>query len=114
MKNNKIGVGIIGAGEGGWAVRGHIPALKRLDQLFDIVAVSTNNMESARASAQKFGVPNAFDNEYDLVKHPNVDLVVVAVKVPAHYHLVSTALDGGKMVYCEWPLGNGTTGSESN
>lgn len=108
MKNKKIGVGIIGAGEGGWAVKSHIPALQRLDQQFEIVAVSTSDMKTARASAEKYGIPNAFDNEYDLVNHTDVDLVVVAVKVPTHYHLVNTALNGGKMVYCEWPLGNGT------
>ena len=108
MKSNKIGVGIIGAGEGSWAVKSHIPALKRFHQQFEIVAVSTSAMHSAKAAAGKYSIPNAFDNEYDLVKHSQVDLVVVAVKVPAHDHLVRTALNGGKMVYCEWPLGNGT------
>jgi len=109
MKNNKIGVGIIGAGESGWAVRGHIPALQKLSQQFEIVAVSTNKMLTAKATADKFGVRNAFDNEYDLVNHPDVDLVVIAVKVPEHAHLVNTAIDAGKMIFCEWPLGNGTT-----
>ena len=38
---------------------------------------------------------------------PNVDLVVVTVKVPHHRELVTAALEAGKHVYCEWPLGNG-------
>jgi predicted dehydrogenase len=108
MKNNEIGVGIIGAGKNGWAARSHLPALKRLEKQFVLAAVSTSDINSARESAEKFGVPNAFDNEYDLVHSAEVDLVVVAVKVPSHYQLVKAALDAGKMVYCEWPLGNGT------
>jgi len=109
MKKEKIGVGIIGASAGSWAITAHIPALKKLDRQFEIVAVSTSNMPSAKATTENFGIPNAFDNEYDLVNHPDVDLVVVAVKVSTHEHLVKTALEAGKMVYCEWPLGNGTT-----
>jgi len=108
MKKEKLGVGIIGAGKGSWAVRGHIPALQKLSAHFTLTAVSTSAMQSAKATAEQFGIAYAFDNEYDLVNHPSVDLVVVAVKVPAHDHLVRTALEAGKMVYCEWPLGNGT------
>ena len=33
--------------------------------------------------------------------------MVVTVKVPYHRELVSKALNAGKSVYCEWPLGNG-------
>jgi len=108
MKKGKIGIGIIGAGEDSWAVNSHIPALKQLNQHFNLVAVSTSNMKSAQATANKFDIHNAFDNEYDLINHPEIQLVVVAVKVPAHDHLVRTALEAGKMVFCEWPLGNGT------
>lgn len=38
---------------------------------------------------------------------PVSTLVVAAVRVPHHLELVSAALDAGKMVYSEWPLGNG-------
>lgn len=108
MKNNKvIGVGIIGASEGSWAVNSHLPALKLLPQKFKVVAISTSHLESAQATAQNFGIPHAFDNEKELVDHPEVDLVVIAVKVPTHFKLVSAAIAAGKMVFCEWPLGNG-------
>jgi len=52
-------------------------------------------------------VPRAFDNHRDLVNSPDVDLVAVTVKVPHHFELTSAALEAGKHVYCEWPLGNG-------
>jgi predicted dehydrogenase len=41
-----------------------------------------------------------------------VDLVVITVKVPEHRELVTAALDAGKAVLCEWPLGNGLAEAE--
>jgi len=39
------------------------------------------------------------------VTQPDIDIVAITVKVPHHRELVSAALDAGKAVYCEWPLG---------
>jgi len=100
-------VGIIGANTTNWAAMAHIPALQLIPE-FELIAVSTTKMSSAKEAAEKFGAKYAFDNEYELVNHPEVSLVVVAVKVPYHYRLVKAAIDAGKMIYCEWPLGNGT------
>jgi predicted dehydrogenase len=43
-----------------------------------------------------------------LARHPNVDPVAVSVKVPDHYRPVMAAIEAGKHVYCEWPLGRDT------
>ncbi len=107
----KIRVGIIGANTTNWASRSHIPALKLIPE-FELTAVSTTKLSSAQAAAEKFGAKHAFDNEIDLVNCQDVDLVVIAVKVPSHYKLVKAAIDAGKMIYCEWPLGNGTKEAE--
>ena len=40
-----------------------------------------------------------------MVAHPDVDLVAVVVRVPGHHDLVVRALEAGKAVFCEWPLG---------
>ncbi|GAA1321224.1 Gfo/Idh/MocA family protein [Pseudonocardia xinjiangensis] len=102
---NTIGVGIIGASPGptSWAANVHVPALQALSA-YELRAVSTSRRASADAAAATFGV-DAFDNAADLITHPDVDLVVVAVKVPEHHALVSAALAAGRMVYSEWPLG---------
>ena len=119
MKVNKSGagrirVGIIGANpDRGWGSQSHIPALRSLPNDFEITALSTSRRESADAAGKRFGVPLAFDNAHDLVDSPDVDVVAVTVKVPHHFELASAALDAGKAVYCEWPLGNGLKEAET-
>jgi len=54
------------------------------------------------------GVPLAFSDAEKLARHPEVDLVTVSVKVPDHYLPVMAAIEAGKHVYCEWPLGRNT------
>src|SRR3989449_400398 len=106
--DKRIRVGIIGANpDRGWAAQAHIPALKSLSDDFEITALSTSRRESADAASKLFGVPVAFDNYQDLVNRADVDVVAITVKVPYHLDLATAALDAGRAVYCEWPLGNG-------
>src|SRR5438067_3172205 len=113
-RGNRIRVGIIGASpDRGWAAQAHIPALQSLRDDFEITAVSTTRRESADAAKKLFGVPTAFDNHHDLVSSQTVDVVAVTVKVPHHLELATAALEAGKAVYCEWPLGNGLTEAET-
>src|SRR5256712_9366339 len=110
----RIRVGIIGASpDRGWAAEAHIPALQSLPADFEITALSTSRRESADAAARRFGVALAFDNHHDLVNRADVDVVAITVKVPYHLELATAALDAGKAVYCEWPLGNGLKEAET-
>jgi predicted dehydrogenase len=109
----RIRVGIIGANpDRGWAAQAHIPALRSLPDDFEITALSTSRRESADAAGKRFGVPLAFDNHHDLVNSADVDVVAITVKVPHHLALATAALNAGKSVYCEWPLGNGLEEAE--
>src|SRR6202158_6017315 len=106
--SSKIRVGIVGASaDRGFASIAHIPALRALPQ-FEIAAVCTTRQDSAEAAARHYGVPLAFSDPAKLAQHPGIDLVPVSVKVPDHYRPVMAAIDGGKHVYCEWPLGRDT------
>jgi predicted dehydrogenase len=108
MTNKPIRVGFIGLNPGiHWAATAHIPALKALPNQYVVVGVANTSLASARNAADAFGLPHAFENAQALVDSPEVDLVVVTVKVPHHHELVTAALNAGKHVYCEWPLGNG-------
>jgi predicted dehydrogenase len=104
----KIRVGIVGANAGrGFASIAHIPALKALPD-FEIVAVCTTRQATADAAATHYGARLAFADPVQLAAHPDVDLVTVCVKAPDHYAPVMAALEAGKHVYCEWPLGRDT------
>ena len=105
MPESRLGVGIVGVSPvRGWAATAHIPALRALPN-YEIRALSAHNTESARAAGELFEVAAVFSDHQQLVTQPDVDLVAVTVKVPHHRELVAAALDAGKAVYCEWPLG---------
>lgn len=101
----KIRVGLVGvAPDRGFTAQAHIPALQGLAD-FEIAAVCTTRQESAEAAARHYKVPLAFADAARMAAHPDVDLVTVCVNVPDHYVPVMAAIEAGKHVYCEWPLG---------
>jgi predicted dehydrogenase len=105
MPESMLGVGIVGVSPvRGWAATAHIPALRALPN-YKIRALSAHNAESARAAGELFGVAAVFSDHQQLVTQPDIDVVAITVKVPHHRELVAAALDAGKAVYCEWPLG---------
>ncbi|WP_141501129.1 Gfo/Idh/MocA family protein [Paenibacillus luteus] len=106
--SKKIRTGIIGGSiNNGWARGTHIPAIEQLNE-FELTAVGTSNMDSAKKSAQAFGAAHGFDQMADLAQHADVDMVVVSINVKDHYHAVKAIAPAGKPIYCEWPLGSNT------
>ena len=105
---DKIRIGLIGANiHRGWAPRSHLPALAASPE-FELLGVCTTRMESAEESAKMFGAKLAFDNYQDMLAHPDIDAVAVVLRVPSHYEPTMAALNAGKHVYTEWPLGKTT------
>ena len=109
---DRIRVGIVGLSPNrGFASVAHIPALRGLSD-FAITAVCTTRQQSAEATAKHFDIPLAFADPVALARHPQVDLVTVTVKVPDHLPPVMAAIEAGKHIYCEWPLGRDTAEAE--
>ena len=105
MSGKPLRVGIIGANaERGWAHDAHIPALAKLPR-FQVTAVSSRLSDVAEAAAKAWGAQHVFKNSLELAKSPEVDIVTVCVRVPQHFDIVTAALDAGKDMFCEWPLG---------
>lgn len=100
-----FGVGYIGVEPNrSWAARAHIPALKSVEG-FRIAGIANSTPESGRKAADALGIEKSFASADELITSTDVDVVVVTVKVPSHFELVSKVLKAGKHVYCEWPLG---------
>ena len=109
---DKIRLGIIGANiHRGWAPRAHLPAVVASPE-FELTGVCTTRMESAEESQQAFGAKYAFDDYRKMLEHPEIDAVVVCLRVPSHYEPTMDALNAGKHVYTEWPLGRTTAEAE--
>jgi len=107
-----VGVGIVGlSASGQWAANAHVPALRAVEG-YELRALSASSAESAAAAGRVHGVPLTFGSAAELAAHDDVDLVVITVRVPFHRELVSAALEAGKAVLCEWPLGNGLAEAE--
>src|SRR5687768_10483836 len=105
MSNEPLRVGLVGANpERGWAPWAHVPALNALPQ-FRLEGVSARTRETAEAAARAFGAARAYGDTWELVRSPDVDIVTICVKVPEHRPIVLAALEAGKHVFCEWPLG---------
>lgn len=108
MKTDRIRIGIIGLNpESQWAAKSHIPALRLLSDDFEITGVANSNYESAKKAADFFTIPKAYESTSALIHSADNDLIVITVRVPYHFELVKSALEAGKHVYCEHPLGNG-------
>jgi predicted dehydrogenase len=105
MADEQLRLGIVGANPNvGWAPRTHLPALLSLPE-YELTAVCTTKKDSAEASAEKYEARKAYWDYRDLVVDPEIDVVDVCVRVPYHHEIVMAALEAGKHVYCEWPLG---------
>ncbi len=110
-RRRPLNVAVVGAGfahsidgRENWGVRTHLPALKSLPELFNVVAVCTSRMESAKETADHFGVPHAFADYRKLMDLEGLDAVTVVVRPRLHHPVAMAALEAGKHVYCEWPL----------
>jgi len=113
MTDRRLRVGIVGLHAGrSWASVSHVPALRALSDSFEIAGVANASPASSEAAASAVGLRRAFGSVAELVSSPDVDIVTVTVKVPHHLELVKEALEAGKHVYCEWPLGNGLAEAE--
>jgi predicted dehydrogenase len=70
-----------------------------------VTALSRRNITEAKQSAAEYGIPLAFDSVADLCQSPEVDAVLVTTPNAAHLADVLDAVDAGKPVLCEKPLG---------
>ena len=105
---DKIRLGLIGASvKGTWSSRSHLPALRAARDV-ELTAVCTTKADSAEAARQAYGARLAFHDYRTMIASPEIDAVAVVVRVPSHYAPTKAALEGGKHVYCEWPLGRTT------
>ncbi|MBV9100495.1 MAG: Gfo/Idh/MocA family oxidoreductase [Candidatus Dormibacteraeota bacterium] len=98
----QLRIGILGAA---WiADRALIPAMLAARNASP-VAIASRDVDRARGMAGSHGIRAAHANYESLLDDPSVDAVYIALVNSAHREWTLRALDAGKHVLCEKPLG---------
>ena len=98
MSNNKIKLGIIGAGAN--TKSKHIPEFQKIKDV-EITAVANRSIESSQKVAEEFNIPKAYKNWQELLASPEIDAVCIGTWPYMHEILVTEALNEGKHVLTE-------------
>jgi predicted dehydrogenase len=100
----KVRWGVLGVAK--IATRQVIPAMQR-GQRSEVVAIASRDESKARAAAAEFGVAAAYGSYEALLADPGVEAIYNPL--PNHLHLPWSikALEAGKHVLCEKPIGLG-------
>ena len=100
MKNDKIGVGLIGTG---FARTAQAPAFRACEGA-ELTAVCSGNLENAEKTADEFNIEHVCADYRELLALDDVDLVVITAPPSLHHRMALAALDAGKHVICEKPM----------
>lgn len=81
-----------------------IPAMQR-SAYCQVAAISSRDLDNARHIADQLGIAKAYGSYEDLLADPEIDAVYIPL--PNHLHVEWTikALEAGKHVLCEKPIG---------
>ncbi|MBE5784155.1 MAG: Gfo/Idh/MocA family oxidoreductase [Clostridiales bacterium] len=82
--------------------------LKNITETFkeiDLIGVCDLIRERAEKACEEFGVPRIYETMHDAFADPEVELVLNLTRPYEHFGVSKAALEAGKHVYCEKPLG---------
>jgi predicted dehydrogenase len=100
----RVRAGLIGAGFVGPL---HVEAARRLGYV-DFVAVAASNIESAKRKAEQLKIERAYSGYEELIADRSIDVVHICTPNYLHYPVAMAAIDAGKHVVCDKPLGLGS------
>jgi len=81
-----------------------IPAMQ-LGKYCEMTAIASRNLDKAQAAARQLGIPKAYGSYEELLADPDIDAIYNPL--PNHLHVPWSikALNAGKHVLCEKPIG---------
>jgi predicted dehydrogenase len=98
LQNNKIHIGIIGAGQNTKKI--HLPKLLALPGV-EVLEVANRTIESTKIAAEEFNIPIFRDSWMEVATSPNLSAVVIGTWPDLHCPATCLALESGKHVLCE-------------
>lgn len=108
----KVRIGVIGCG--GIANQKHFPALKKNEDLCEIVAFCDVDKERADKACAEYGASGAksYADYHDLLADPNVEAVNICTPNVSHSEIAIAAFEAKKHVYVEKPMSHSTEEAE--
>ena len=104
-----IGIGLVGFG---WMGHAHTRAYRNLPLYFPdegirprLVAVSDTIEDRLRQAREVFGYEEGFASWWDVIEHPDVEVVDITAPNALHEEVAVAAAAAGKHVICEKPVG---------
>ena len=101
IKKDKIGFGLIGAGN--FARVTMLPAM-RDSGLYEFKGLATTGGIAAAQAQHVFNFEYTTNDYTELLKDPDINLIGISTQHNSHAKFVIEALEAGKSVYCEKPL----------
>ncbi|MDP9366602.1 MAG: Gfo/Idh/MocA family oxidoreductase [Chloroflexota bacterium] len=96
---DRVRVGVIGCGAGLFHLEGYAEEPRA-----EIVALAGLDTDRCQELAKRFDVPHVYRDYAELLAHPNIDAVSIAVPNHLHMPIAVAALEFGKHVLVEKPL----------
>lgn len=107
--DSQLHIGIIGAGNIGNV---HINELNKLQDV-KVTAITDVFLPLAESRAKEHGIPDVYANYEQLLQDGNIDAVIVAVPNEWHARIAIQALQAGKHVLLEKPMGINAAAAKS-
>ena len=102
-KTNTAGIGLIGCGLMGMIV---VKDLLNADEQIEVRGLCDPDSRSITRACEDLGYePPVFDDYNELVRQPDIDWVFIASWNSQHCDHAVAALEAGKHVFCQKPLG---------
>ncbi len=98
----KIRWGVLGTARIG--IEKVIPAMQR-GEYGEVIAIASRKLETARAAARQLGVPRPYGSYKELLADPDIEAVYIPLPNHLHVPWAIRALEKGKHVLCEKPIG---------
>ncbi|THF74425.1 Gfo/Idh/MocA family protein [Cohnella fermenti] len=98
----KLSAGIIGLGEVAQTI--HLPVLELYPEQFGIGALCDASPSLLRQFGAQYGVENLYTDALELVKQPDLDVILILNSTEYHHECAVAAANAGKHVLVEKPM----------
>jgi predicted dehydrogenase len=104
---HRVRVGVIGCGAGIFHLEGYAEEPRA-----EVVALAGLDEDRCRQLAKRFEIPHVYRDYTELLAHPDIDAVSIAVPNHLHLPVATAAFEAGKHVLVEKPLARNVADGE--